>query len=207
MNFRYWARKGTISNRPPETGATHARDRQGGQALGPLRHLLHGHPRHSCARSRPGPAAQGQLRPLQRPRLRRPRRRHPGPGGPRRGRATGPRLRSAQLPRRPARDRRQRRVPVPHRRRERRGPHHRRAHGLRSRGGRGPGPIEGETAYAGVRPLPGPRVQHARGQQSGYGRLQLRTGPGRLRGQHRCSHRSRLQGRLRRTAGGSRWTS
>jgi hypothetical protein len=34
VNFRYWARQGTISNRPPTTvGAHRARDRQGGQAL------------------------------------------------------------------------------------------------------------------------------------------------------------------------------
>ena len=33
MNFRYWARQGTLSNRPPETGARQVRDRQGGQAL------------------------------------------------------------------------------------------------------------------------------------------------------------------------------
>ena len=33
MNFRYWARRGTISNRPPDEGAENVRRRQGGQTL------------------------------------------------------------------------------------------------------------------------------------------------------------------------------
>ena len=33
MNLRYWARRGTLSNRPPGQGSEQARRRQGGQAL------------------------------------------------------------------------------------------------------------------------------------------------------------------------------
>ena len=33
MNFHYWARRGTISNRPPDEGSQRVRSRQGGQAL------------------------------------------------------------------------------------------------------------------------------------------------------------------------------